>query len=160
MRWRAGGRLGQPRIPSGQRIGHRCTRLVQARQVLVHLFQQALAGRTDRMARRTTDLAGFQEPGEFLRGETESDRIAHEEQPRDGFIGVVPETARRPWCARQDADAFVVANEIRTDTRATRRLADAERVAAPTSSYNLESFQVQHHSYLVSGFLSYGEFST
>ena len=146
MRWRAGRRFVEPLVPGGQCFGHRCARLLQSRQVLVHLFQQALAGSTDRLARRTTTVAGFQETCELLRGETESDRIAHDEQPRDGFIGVVPETAGRPWRARQDADAFVVANQIGTDTCATSRLADSERVAGHTPSYNLEPFQIQRRT--------------
>ena len=147
MRWRAGRRLVEPRVPGGQRFGHRCARLLQSRQVFVHLFQQALAGSTDRVARRTTTVAGFQETCKLLRAEAESDRIAHEEEPRDRFLGVVPETAGRPRRARQDADAFVVANEIWTDTSAASRLADSERVAGHTPSYNLEPFQIQRRTW-------------
>ena len=62
MRRRPGRRLVEPRVPGGQRFGHRCARLVQSRQVFVHLFQQALAGRTDRVARRTTTSRAFKKP--------------------------------------------------------------------------------------------------
>jgi len=146
MRRRARRRLVEPRVPGGQRFGHRRACLVQSHQVFVHLLQQALAGSLDQIARWTTTVAGFQETGELLRGEAESDRIAYEDQPRDSIIGEIPETGGRPWRARQDADAFVVSNEIGTDASATSRLADSERCAGHTPSYNLESFQIQQRS--------------
>src|SRR5690242_19914306 len=100
-------------------------------------MQETLTCSPDRLARRTTTVAGLQEPSEFLGREAESDRIPHEQQPRDGFIRVVPETAARPRRARQHANAFVVANEIWTDTSATSRLPDSERWSWHSPSYNL-----------------------
>jgi len=147
MRRRAGRRPLEPRVPAVQRLGHRRASLQQSSQLFVHLFQEALACSPDRMARWTPALASLEEASELLRGESESDRISHEEEPRDGFIGVIPETAGGPGGAREDTDAFVVANEIWTDPRATSRLADSEGVAGHTPSYSLESFQVQHDSF-------------
>jgi hypothetical protein len=143
MRWRAGRRPLEECVPRGQGLNHRGACLLQPRQLFVHFFQQTLAGSTDRMARRTTTVACLQEACELLRRKAESDRIADEEQPRDRFIGVVPETAGCSRGARQDTDALVVADQIRTDTGPTGRLADSEGVAGHAPSYNLESFQIQ-----------------
>jgi hypothetical protein len=96
------------------------------------------------MARRVTTVALFQEARELFRRKSKSDGIPHEQQPRDGFIGVVPEAAVRPRRARYDTDALVVADQIRTDAGATGRLANSKRLAGHALSYNVERFQVQH----------------
>jgi hypothetical protein len=61
MRRRASRRLVESRVPSGQRIRHHCARLVQSRQVFVHLMQETLTCSSDRLTLRTTTVAGLQE---------------------------------------------------------------------------------------------------
>src|SRR6185436_4873649 len=95
------------------------------------------------MTRRPAAIARLEKAGELLRREPESNRVPDEQQAGDGVVRVVTEPARGARRPRQDADAFVVAHQIRADAGATRRLTDAERCSWHGPSYNLESFQVQ-----------------
>ena len=162
VRWRAGGSPLESGIPRGERLGHGLPGFMQPCQLVIHLLQETLAGCADRMTRWATAVARFQKARQFLRREAEANGVSDEQEARNGIVRIVAKTASRPRYPRQDTNAFVVAHQIRADASTTRSLTDSEGSSRHTPSYSLESFQIQNEvlTYLVSGFLSYGQFST
>jgi hypothetical protein len=125
-------------VPCGERLRHGLPGFMQPRQVVIHLFQETLAGGADRMTGRTTAVTRFQKTRQLLRREPEANGVPDEQEARNGIVGVVAKAAGGPRCPRQYANAFVVADEIRADASTTRSLTDSERPSWHRPSYNLE----------------------
>lgn len=140
VRRRTGGGPLESGVPCVERLRHDLPGFMQPRQLVVHLFQETLAGGANRMTRWTTAVTRFQKTGQFFRREAEANGVPDEQESSDGIVGVVAKAAFGP---RQHANPLVVADEIRADASTTRRLTDSECPSWHTPSYNLESFQIQ-----------------
>ena len=138
VRRRTGGSVLEPHVPRGERLGHGLSCFMQPCQVVIHLFQQTLTRRADRMARWATAVTRFEKTCQLFRSESETDGVPYEQEARNGLVRVVAKAASRSRCPGQHANAFVVADEVRADAGTTRSLTDSERPSWHRPSYNLE----------------------
>jgi hypothetical protein len=106
--------------------------------VVVHLFEQTLAGSAHGMTGWAAVVSRVEKGRQLFRCEAELDGVSDEQQLCDRVSGVVPKASGGSRGLGKHADALVVSDQIGAHARAASGLTDSKRCSCHAVSYNLE----------------------
>jgi len=125
-RWLALGCSRQFSIPCLQGAPHLAARAHQGSNLLIGGSQDTAGGLPHVITRLPAGVAHTEEPGQLLQREAKSLGVAYDGEPVHHAVGVLSIAGRRPRRTWHDANALVVANGVRRDSRESRDFSDCQ----------------------------------